>query len=118
MISSPQKARDSRAENARFISFCTAGRSPRAAGLFILFVKAQVSLLLDDLSAFVCVANRGSFNKVGELLYLSANGVKNRMEELEAQIGVPLFSRSPRGVALTPAGRSFLQDARAHPVLP
>ncbi len=76
-------------------------------------MKVQVSLLLDDLSTFVCVASCGSFNKAGELLYLSANGVKKRIEDLESQLGVRLFFRSPRGVALTQAGRCFLQDARS-----
>lgn len=67
--------------------------------------------MLDDLfSTFILVAQKLSFSKAAESLYLTPNAVKKRIESLERQIGVTLFIRSNKGVTLTKAGVSLYND--------
>lgn len=67
--------------------------------------------MLDDLySTFLSVAEKLSFSKTAEELFLSPNAVKKRIESLENQLGLTLFTRSNKGVALTKAGISLYND--------
>lgn len=67
---------------------------------------------LRDLRLFIHVAESKSLTRGAERSHLSLPAVSARMKELEAQAGVRLLYRAPRGVALTPAGQSLLQHAR------
>lgn len=56
--------------------------------------------------AFRCfdeVARRGSVRKAAVTLHLTAAAVNQQILNLEAQVGVPLFDRLPRGMQLTTA---------------
>lgn len=57
------------------------------------------------LHIFVTAAREGSFNRAGQRLGMSASGVSQHMQKLEAELGQKLFKRSPRGVTLTEAGQ-------------
>ncbi len=65
-----------------------------------------------SLSAFVEVAETGSFTQAGERLHLSQPAISKRITALEQQIGQSLFDRVGRTVSLTDAGRTLLPYAR------
>ncbi|NMG42513.1 LysR family transcriptional regulator [Aromatoleum toluvorans] len=67
---------------------------------------------LRDLRLFIHVAESKSLTKGAERSHLSLPAVSARIKDLEAEAGVRLLYRAPRGVALTPAGQSVLQHAR------
>jgi LysR family hca operon transcriptional activator len=68
---------------------------------------------LRHLRYFIAVAETGSLTEAaGRRLYTSQPSLSRQIRDLETQVGVPLFSRSVRGVELTPAGRAFLEHAR------
>lgn len=60
------------------------------------------------LEAFVSVASLGSFTRAGEHLNLSQTAVTHRIGKLERRLGTRLFTRSARGLSLTPAGAALL----------
>ncbi|GGJ65682.1 LysR family transcriptional regulator [Streptomyces brasiliensis] len=59
---------------------------------------------------FLAVADTGSITKAAKVLHLSQPPLSTAMSKLESELGVQLFERMPRGIALTPAGR-YLQAA-------
>jgi DNA-binding transcriptional LysR family regulator len=58
------------------------------------------------------VARRGSVRKAAVTLHLTAAAVNQQILNLEAQVGVPLFDRLPRGMQLTTAGELVLAAVR------
>ena len=62
---------------------------------------------LAQLEAFLAAAERGSFRRAAEALYLSQPSLSARVHALEVELGVPLFHRMGRGVRLTEMGRAF-----------
>jgi DNA-binding transcriptional LysR family regulator len=67
---------------------------------------------LRDLNLFSLIAETQSLTRAAERSHLSLSAVSGRVKELEAQAGVRLLYRAPRGVALTPAGQGMLRHAR------
>ena len=65
-----------------------------------------------QLEAFLEAANRGSFRRAADALYLSQPSVSARVQTLESEVGVTLFHRTARGVRLTDMGRIFLPFAQ------
>ena len=74
---------------------------------------SRINFDLDQLQAFVAVAERGSFRAAAEQIHLSAPALSRRIERLETSLGARLFNRTTREVELTSLGRSFLERARA-----
>jgi len=64
------------------------------------------------LEAFLAIAERGSFHRAATHLNLSQTALSHRMRKLEDDLGVALFTRTTRQVALTPAGLELLPRAR------
>ncbi len=64
------------------------------------------------LSAFIEVADTGSFSRAGERLHLSQPAISKRIAALEDALGQPLFDRVGRRIDLTDAGRTLLPHAR------
>ena len=64
------------------------------------------------LKTFICAAEFGSFTKTAEVLFLSPNAVKKRINSLEESLGFTLFDRTLKGIKLTPAGKSFYDDSK------
>lgn len=56
------------------------------------------------LSVFMIVADEGSMVQATKRLKMSPSGVSQQISNLEAALGVKLFDRSARPIALTPAG--------------
>lgn len=67
---------------------------------------------LPSLQTFVQVADSSSFAAVGRLQGVSASAVGKTVTRLERQLGVRLFHRSTRSVALTAEGKLFLGRCR------
>jgi LysR family transcriptional regulator, glycine cleavage system transcriptional activator len=68
------------------------------------------SALLPALAAFASAARHQNFAHAAEELHLTASAVSHHVRKLELALGVSLFQRHARGVALTPEGR-LLADA-------
>jgi DNA-binding transcriptional LysR family regulator len=66
---------------------------------------------LDLLVGFESAARHLSFTKAGEELFLTQSAVSRQIKELEDQLGVPLFERRHRALALTEAGQQFYASA-------
>jgi DNA-binding transcriptional LysR family regulator len=66
---------------------------------------------LDLLRGFEAAARRMSFTRAGVELHLTQSAVSRQMQELEAQLGVKLFERRHRALALTDAGQQFYPAA-------
>jgi DNA-binding transcriptional LysR family regulator len=67
---------------------------------------------LDGLIAFLRVAERRSFTAAARDLGVTPSAVSQTVRALEARAGVALLARTTRDVALTEAGRRFLERAR------
>jgi len=68
---------------------------------------------LNALNAFVVAARVGSFSKAAEELHVTPAAVSQQIRQLEDLLGVPLFHRLNRGLALTDAGQSGLSDLQS-----
>ncbi|MDZ5457338.1 LysR family transcriptional regulator [Azohydromonas lata] len=66
-----------------------------------------------QLDAYVAVAQLRSFGAAAERLALTTSAVSQLIAELEEVVGFRLFDRSTRRVALSAAGRDFLEPAQA-----
>lgn len=71
------------------------------------------ALTLDQLRAFVSVAEAGSFRAGARHLSRVQSAISYSVGNLEAQLGVELFDRSGHKPELTAHGRSLLADARS-----
>lgn len=58
------------------------------------------------------VAKAGSLNKAAETLLIAAPNVSRSIKELEADIGISIFDRTAKGMALTPEGEEFINYAK------
>ena len=72
----------------------------------------RMSDRLQELSVFVRAAETGSFSKVARELSVSQPSVSRMVASLEGRLGVKLFLRTTRRVALTDAGVVFLERSR------
>ncbi|MDX8502658.1 LysR substrate-binding domain-containing protein [Mesorhizobium sp. VK4C] len=63
---------------------------------------------LNDLHAFLAVARAGGFREGARATASSASALSEAIRRLETQLGVRLFNRTTRSVALTEAGASLL----------
>jgi len=68
---------------------------------------------LRHLTYFVAVAEERSFTRAAERLWVAQPGLSTQIRRLEAELGVQLLERHPRGVEPTEAGELFLERARA-----
>ncbi|WEK05961.1 MAG: LysR substrate-binding domain-containing protein [Candidatus Devosia phytovorans] len=65
--------------------------------------------LLSELDAVLSIARQGSFRAAALDLGLSTTSLSNAIAKLELRLGIRLFNRTTRSVALTDAGRVFVE---------
>ena len=67
---------------------------------------------LRHLRYFVAIADEGHFTRAAKAIGIGKPPLSQHIQQLERELGTPLFKRLPRGVALTDAGQAFADDAR------
>jgi DNA-binding transcriptional LysR family regulator len=65
-------------------------------------------MTFEQLKTFYWVARLGGFRRASEQLSLSQPAISTRVSTLESEVGVVLFERTPKGVALTKSGTMLL----------
>ena len=58
------------------------------------------------------VAKTQSISKAAENLYMGQPNLSRAIKELEDSLGITIFSRTPKGISVTPDGEEFLQYAK------
>lgn len=66
-----------------------------------------------NLRLFLAVAHSLNFRQAAEQLHMSQPPLSRAIQTMESRLGVRLFERDTRGVALTDAGRDLLPHAQA-----
>lgn len=75
--------------------------------------KAETALIAIAYRYFMAVAEAGSVRAASRNLNVAASAISRQLIQLEDQLGVALFDRSGRGLALAPAGDILLRGLRA-----
>ncbi len=70
-----------------------------------------MAFTLRQLRYFVAVAERGSVSGASQALSISQSAVTEAIKELESDLGVSLFERHARGLAVTHKGQLFMRHA-------
>ena len=69
-------------------------------------------LTLRRLNYFVTVADELHFGRAAGILHIAQPALSQQIRQLESDLGLRLFERTTRRVALTPGGSAFLPHAR------
>jgi DNA-binding transcriptional LysR family regulator len=67
---------------------------------------------LRHLRYFVAVGEEQHYGRAAKRLHVAQPALSRQIQDLEHEIGCRLFDRLPRGVKISAAGQSFLDDAR------
>lgn len=70
-----------------------------------------MAFTIRQLQFFVSVAEQGTVSGAAQALSISQSSVTEAVKELEADLGVALFERHSRGLAITHKGQQFLRHA-------
>src|SRR2546422_11622114 len=68
---------------------------------------------LRHLRYFVAAAEEQHFGRAAERLRIAQPALSRQIQDLENEIGFELFDRLPRGVKISAAGKSLLEDTRS-----
>ena len=66
---------------------------------------------LKTLEQFVTFYHTGTLREAAQKLHISQSTLTRGMQKLEAEFGVPLFTRTGNSIALTETGRLAAEDA-------
>lgn len=72
-----------------------------------------MSIRLDLYKIFSEVVKYGSFSKAAKSLYMTQPAVSQAIMQLESELEVRLFTRTPRGVVLTNEGQILVEYANS-----
>lgn len=102
-VSSPPHGRSIRFGGTRRSEMPDAARAPPAQNR---------AMEIYQLKTFVAVAAEGNLTRAAERVFTSPPAVSAQLKALEDELGVRLFDRTPRGMALTAAGQRLLGQAQ------
>lgn len=71
-----------------------------------------MNIELRQLRYFLAVAEEMHFGRAAKKLHMTQPPLSQTIQSLEAALGTPLFTRSTRSIALTPAGTALIPEAR------
>ena len=71
-----------------------------------------MNISIRQLSAFISVADNGSFTRASEQMHLTQSAVSGLIKELESNLGIVLFDRTTRQLSLSIVGHHLLPQAR------
>ena len=66
----------------------------------------------EDLEAFLVVTQHANLHRAATALGVTQSGLSKTLARLEAEAGMPLFERTPRGLILTSVGKTLHAHAR------
>ena len=69
-------------------------------------------MTLQQLRYATAVADTGTISRAAQQFFIAQPSLTNAIRELEQEVGLTIFHRTNRGVALTPEGEEFLGYAR------
>src|ERR1700712_2808051 len=72
---------------------------------------AAINLDIDLLRTLVHAQQLGSFNRAADRVGRSQSAISQQMRKLEERVGIALFRKQGRGLALTDAGQMLLAHA-------
>ncbi len=70
-----------------------------------------MKIKLDDLEAFIAVAELGSFSRAADELNITQSALSRRLRKLEEVLGTRLLDRTSRRISLSVVGAEFLPEA-------
>ncbi|CAM3560120.1 Transcriptional regulator LysR family [Bordetella sputigena] len=68
---------------------------------------------LRHLRYFIAAAESGSIRIAAERIHVTQPAISRQIQDLEEELGLTLFERTPRGLKLTVAGQAYLREARS-----
>ncbi len=71
-----------------------------------------MNISIRQLTAFVSVADNGSFTRASEQMHLTQSAVSGLIKELESSLDIVLFNRTTRQLSLSVVGHHLLPQAR------
>lgn len=71
-----------------------------------------MNISIRQLTAFITVADNGSFTRASDQMHLTQSAVSGLIKELESSLGIVLFDRTTRQLSLSAVGRHLLPQAR------
>ena len=71
-----------------------------------------MNISVRQLTAFITVADSGSFTRASDQMHLTQSAVSGLIKELESNLGILLFDRTTRQLSLSVVGRHLLPQAR------
>lgn len=79
----------------------------------ILYIKEDnASMNILHMKYAVEVAKAGSLSKASETLLIAQPNISRSIKELEADLGITIFERTPKGMLATPDGEVFINYAK------
>lgn len=69
-------------------------------------------MTLQQLKYVITIVSCGSLSEAAKQLYISQPSLSNAVKELEKELGIEIFRRTPRGMTLSSEGTEFLSYAR------
>jgi len=69
-------------------------------------------MTFQQLKYFIEVVNSGSISKAAKSLFITQPSLSSAVKDLETEVGIELFTRTPKGITLTTDGIEFLGYAR------